>query len=155
VRNGAQFGTDYFTRTAVAKSNIVVNAPNETDYYYQDFDDAGNRLDGGGRYTVTFAKGQLPPTHGFWSLTLYDEHHFFVHNDLNRYALGTRNQQMKYGDDGSLTIYIQADSPRADKEANWLPAPVGAPFSLMLRNYWPDADGANDKWTPSAVQRVQ
>ena len=30
--NNAAFGTDYFTRTAVAKSNILVNAPRETKY---------------------------------------------------------------------------------------------------------------------------
>jgi hypothetical protein len=31
--NGAEFGVDYFTRTAVAKSNIFVNKPNETKYF--------------------------------------------------------------------------------------------------------------------------
>ncbi|QGZ58566.1 DUF1254 domain-containing protein [Paraburkholderia acidiphila] len=155
VHNGARFGTDYFTRTAVAKSNIMVNAPNETSYFYQDLDASGVRLDGSNRYTITFAKGQLPPTRGFWSLTLYDEHHFFAPNALKRYALGTRNQQMVYGDDGSLTIYIQADSPGADKEANWLPAPAGAPFSLMLRNYWPTGAAADNPWTPPALARAQ
>ena len=39
--NGAAFGTDYFTRTAVAKSNILVNKPTETRYFYQDFDASG------------------------------------------------------------------------------------------------------------------
>jgi hypothetical protein len=39
--NGARFGTDYYTRVAVAKSNIFVNAPSETKYFYQDFDDSG------------------------------------------------------------------------------------------------------------------
>src|SRR5262245_57397328 len=34
--NGAKFGTDYFTRLAVAKSNIFVNKPNEAKYFYQD-----------------------------------------------------------------------------------------------------------------------
>ena len=68
--NNAAFGTDYFTRTAVAKSNIFVNAPNETKYFYQDLDVAGGRLNGAKRYTVTFAKGQTPPVNGFWSLTL-------------------------------------------------------------------------------------
>ena len=38
--NEAAFGTDYFTRTAVAKSNILVNSPNETKYFYQDLDAA-------------------------------------------------------------------------------------------------------------------
>ena len=47
VSNGAAFGTDYFSRTAVAKSNILVNAPNETKYYYQDLDGTGVRLNGG------------------------------------------------------------------------------------------------------------
>ncbi|RKE25389.1 hypothetical protein B0G76_6919 [Paraburkholderia sp. BL23I1N1] len=36
ISNGAAFGTDYFTRTAVAKSNIFVNKPNETKYFYAD-----------------------------------------------------------------------------------------------------------------------
>jgi hypothetical protein len=139
----------------VAKSNIMVNAPNETRYYYQDLDTGGNRLEGGGHYTITFAKGQLPPTRGFWSLTLYDGHHFFVRNPLERYALGTRNQQMKYGSDGSLTIYLQPESPGPDKEANWLPAPAQASFSLMLRNYWPDGDAVANTWTPPAVVKVQ
>ena len=44
ISNEAAFGTDYFTRTAVAKSNILVNAPNETKYFYQDLDAAGARL---------------------------------------------------------------------------------------------------------------
>lgn len=50
--------------TAVAKSNIFVNAPNETKYFYQDLDASGARLNGGNRYTVTFAKDQTPPVHG-------------------------------------------------------------------------------------------
>ncbi|MFM0135491.1 DUF1254 domain-containing protein [Caballeronia grimmiae] len=155
IDNGARFGTDYFMRTAVARSNILVNAPNETRYYYQDLDGSGVRLDGAGAYTVTFAKGQLPPTRGFWSLTVYDEHHFFVPSALNRYSLGTRNKSMKYGSDGSLTLYLQPDSPGADKESNWLPVPKGAPFSLMLRNYWPDAGETAGAWTPPAIVKAQ
>jgi hypothetical protein len=151
VNNGARFGTDYFTRTAVARSNIMVNAPNETKYYYQDLDASGARLSGDNAYVITFEKGQLPPTRAFWSLTLYDEHHFFVPNPLNRYSLGTRNKGMKYGSDGSLTLYVQAESPGADKEANWLPAPKGAQFSLMLRNYWPDDGVVQRAWTPPGV----
>ena len=58
ISNEAAFGTDYFTRTAVAKSNIFVNAPNETKYFYQDLDRSGGRLNGANSYTVTFAKGR-------------------------------------------------------------------------------------------------
>ena len=46
ITNGAAFGLDYFTRTAVAKSNILVNKDNETKYLYQDLDAAGGRLNG-------------------------------------------------------------------------------------------------------------
>ena len=46
VANGAEFGTDYLTRTAVAKSNILVNAPIQAKYFYQDLDKDGGRLNG-------------------------------------------------------------------------------------------------------------
>jgi hypothetical protein len=92
VDNGAAWGTDYYSRTAVAKSNIFVNSAKETRYFYQDLDSRGERLNGGNTYAVTFSAGQLPPVEGFWSLTLYNEHHFFHPNDLKRYSLGTKNK---------------------------------------------------------------
>ncbi|MFQ4144005.1 DUF1214 domain-containing protein [Chlorogloeopsis sp. ULAP02] len=92
IANGAAFGTDYFARTAVARSNILVNAPAETKYLYQDLDESGACLNLRDRYTVTFAKGQLPPVEEFWSLTLYDAYHFFVPNEIKRYSLGTKNK---------------------------------------------------------------
>jgi hypothetical protein len=55
--NGAMLGIDYYTRTAVAKSNILVNKPHETKYFSQDLDSSGARLNGKNSYTVTFAKG--------------------------------------------------------------------------------------------------
>ena len=153
VNNGAQFGTDYFTRTAVAKSNIFVNAPNETRYFYQDLDSTGARLNGSKRYTVTFVKGGLPPVRGFWSLTLYNKHHFFSPNDLKRYSLGTKNQTLKHNADGSLTLYVQAQPPGEENRANWLPAPTDE-FSLYLRAYWPEPAIAEGKWTPPPVTAV-
>lgn len=151
--NNAAFGTDYFTRTAVAKSNILVNAPNETKYFYQDLDGNGGRLNGGSSYTVTFAKGKTPPANGFWSLTLYDAEHFFVPNELKRYSLGTKNNTLKFNEDGSLTIYVQKTSPGNGKEENWLPAPEGD-FSLYLRTYWPKTDVIDGSWTPPAVNKA-
>lgn len=151
--NNAAFGTDYFARTAVAKSNILVNAPAETKYLYQDLDEAGMRLNGGNRYTVNFAKDQTPPVNGFWSLTLYDEHHFFVPNEIKCYSLGTKNKTLKYNSDGSLTIYVQADPPSEAQRANWLPAPKAANFVLFLRAYWPKTAVIDGTWTPPAVKR--
>jgi hypothetical protein len=153
ISNEAAFGTDYYTRTAAAKSNILVNAPNETKYYYQDLDAAGARLNGGNRYTVTFAKDQMPPVNGFWSLTLYNEHHFFAPNEIKRYSVGTKNKTLQTGPDGSLTIYAQTDAPSDPAQrANWLPAPKGSDFSLYVRAYWPKAAVLDGSWTPPAVR---
>lgn len=154
INNGAAFGTDYFLRTAVARSNIFVNKQIETKYFYQDLDQTGQRPNGGQRYSVTFAKDALPPVKGFWSLTLYNQQHFFAENALGRYSLGTKNKALKHNADGSLTLYVQSESPGADKESNWLPAPKGADFSLYVRAYWPEASAMNGQWTPPAVVKA-
>ena len=59
-----------------------------------------------------------------------------VENPINRYSIGDRAVNLKYAEDGSLTLYIQHKSPGQDKEPNWLPAP-DAPFALALRIFWP------------------
>jgi hypothetical protein len=155
ISNEAAFGTDYFTRTVVAKSNIFVNSPNETKYFYQDLDANGARLNGTNRYTVTFPKDQPPQVHGFWSLTLYNQHHFFAPNEIKRYSLGTKNKALEYSPDGSLTIYVQADPPPEAQRANWLPAPKGGDFSLYIRAYWPKVAITDGSWTPPAVKWVE
>jgi hypothetical protein len=155
ISNEAAFGTDYYTRTAAAKSNILVNAPNETKYFYQDLDVAGNRLNGANPYTVTFPKDQIPPVYGFWSLTLYNEHHFFAPNDLKRYSLGTKSKGLKTNPDGSLTIYVQGEAPPEAQRTNWLPAPKGADFSLYIRAYWPKTPVVDGSWTPPAVLKAR
>jgi hypothetical protein len=155
ISNEAAFGTDYFTRTAVAKSNIFVNSPNETKYFYQDLDEKGARLNSANRYTVTFAKDETPPVNGFWSLSIYNEHHFFVANKINRFSVGTKNKDLRFAKDGSLIIYVQADEPSdAAQRANWLPAPKGD-FSLYVRAYWPKAAVTDGSWTPPAVVRAK
>ena len=42
---------------------------------------------------------------------------------MNRYSLGTKSKSLRYNPDGSLTLYFQNESPGADKEPNWVPAP--------------------------------
>lgn len=98
--NIAQWGIDYFNRTGTSKSNMFDNRPNETQYFYTDFDAAGAELTGSGFYEITFAKGQEPPVNGFWSLTLYNDKHLFHPNDLKRYSLGTKKTTVT---DGSWT----------------------------------------------------
>ena len=44
-----------------------------------------------------------------------------------------------------MDLYIQKESPGADKQSNWLPAPDGE-FILMLRLYWPKDEAVNGTW---------
>ena len=104
---------------------------------------------------MRFPKGRTPPVQGFWSLTMYDEQYFFVANPLNRYSISPR-QDLKANADGSVDLHIQHESPGAEREANWLPAPAGK-FVLMLRMYWPnenDPSIIDGTWTIPAVTRV-
>ena len=73
-------------------------------------DSDGQKLTGANNYELRFAKDQIPPVDAFWSITLYDKDSYLVDNSINRYALGDRSG-MKLGDDGSLTIYLQSESP--------------------------------------------
>jgi hypothetical protein len=87
-------------------------------------------------------------------LTLYNEVHFFNPNPLERYSLGTKNKNLKYNADGSLTLYAGAKSPGKDNENNWLPSPEG-PFSLYIRAYWPENALLDGTWTPPIVEKVK
>lgn len=148
---GAMFGTDYLTRTAIAKSNIFVNQPLESRYFYQDLDSHGKRLTGDNSYRITFAPGELPPTNGHWSLTLYDENHVLYSNDRNRYAVGSLTPHIQTEPDGSITILVQHNPPHGEGQENWLPAPAGK-FSLYLRVYWPAEEILSGKWSPPGVE---
>ncbi|MEZ2345453.1 DUF1254 domain-containing protein [Terriglobus sp. RCC_193] len=152
--NGANWGFDYLSRTASAKSNMYDNAPNETRYIYTDFDSIGQRLNGSHAYTVSFPAGKTPPVDGFWSLTLYNKEHLFEPNSLSRFSLGTKSKSMKLSPDGSLTIYVQNSSPGPDKQDNWLPAPKDN-FSLYIRAYWPKEAITSGRWTPPLVQTTR
>ena len=152
--NNAKWGTDYLNRTGTARSNMYDNRPEETKYIYRDDDSQGQQLDGHNLYTVTFPKGQLPPVKGFWSVTLYNDVHLFNPNPLKRQSLGTKNKDLKYNADGSLTLYAGAKSPGADKESNWLPAPKGT-FSLYIRCYWADPAVLDGTWLPPKVEKVK
>jgi hypothetical protein len=151
--NNAEWGYDYLMRTSTARSNMFDNRPTETQYFYTDSDSNGLQLVGKNLYAVTFPKGQLPPVKGFWSMTLYNKHHLFEVNKLNRYSLGTKNKTLKNNSDGSLTLYAGAKSPGKDKESNWLPAPEGN-FSLYIRAYWGEMAILDGSWTPPRIDKM-
>jgi hypothetical protein len=149
------YGTDYFMRALVTAIGLGANRPQDAVYPTSLKDADGNAYDGANKYVMHFAKGQLPPVRGFWSLTMYDSNYFFVANPINRYSISAR-QKLQSNPDGSVDLHIQKDSPGADKESNWLPAPAGK-FILMLRLYWPnekDPSIIDGSWKIPAVKKV-
>ncbi len=143
------YGTDYINRATVAMYGLGANLKNDAIYPMVFKDANGEALTGRKNYVVHFSKESIPPVNAFWSLSLYDDEHSFVANELNRYALGDRDP-LKYNEDGSLDIYIQHDSPGEDKESNWLPA-AREHFNLIMRLYWPKNEVIDDEWNPPAL----
>jgi hypothetical protein len=145
----------YLTRAAAAMVGLYGNDIEEAYYPSTNVDADGEALDASQHnYTITFAADEIPAVDAFWSLTLYKlPEQLLVENPINRYSIGDRTPGLQYGDDGSLTIYIQAESPGADKESNWLPANKG-PFSLTLRMYLPKPEALEGPYAPPPVQKA-
>jgi hypothetical protein len=147
------YGTDYLLRAAVAKIGLFANSPEEAVYPVTTVDYQGQNLTGANKYVIHFDPGQTPPVNAFWSLTMYNNASYLVDNPIDRYAIGDRSPGLKYNKDGSLDIYIQHDSPGADKESNWLPSPSGD-FSLQMRAYYPQESILNGDYQYPPIQRV-
>jgi hypothetical protein len=146
-----RYGTDYEQRAVVARIGFGANVQEDAIYPRAFVDAFGDRLTGANSYTLHFAKEQLPPVNGFWSITMYNSDQFFVKNRLNRFAVSSRDK-LKYNGDGSLDIYIQANSPGKSRESNWLPAPRDE-FNMIARLYWPKESALNGNWQMPAVQK--
>jgi len=167
-RLGALFGDssfyegDWLKRSAAAMGGIYGNDAEEAVYPMTRTDAKGETLDGSKHnYTLTFPAGELPPVNAFWSVTMYDgKTQLLIENPINRNLINSPMlPDMKKTADGSLTIYIQKDSPGKDKEPNWLPAPNG-PIYLVMRLYWPKTDEPSilpvgkGTWSPPGVQQA-
>ena len=143
------YGNYYLKRALVAQLGLGANLPEDAIYPLNLADSDGNPLDGGNSYTIHFDKEQIPPVQAFWSITLYDNAGFQVANPINRFAVSSW-MPFAFNPDGSLDLYFQNDSPGADKEANWLPAPKG-PYNLTMRLYAPKSEALTGKWNPPPV----
>ncbi len=153
VEDMGLYGTNYAFRTGVALIGLGANLPEDAVYANAAVDKDGRPLDSAGRYILHFEADRLPPARAFWSVTLYDAERFLIHNPINRYALSDRDPLI-YNADGSLTLYIQTESPGEEKESNWLPAPAAGPFTLTARLYWPEEAVLNGDWTVPGVERA-
>jgi hypothetical protein len=162
IQSSDFFGTreflknNYLYRFIGAKLGLYGNSGADA-AYFGSFVDAGHHpLDASkNNYELHFAKGAIPEYHAFWSLTMYDgKTQLLVANPIQRYLLNsTTLKSYKYGPDGSLTFYIQKNSPGKDKESNWLPAPDG-PFYAIYRVYMPGEAVLNGTWKKPQMEAV-
>jgi hypothetical protein len=151
-RGLGSYGTDYGRRAYVAFLGLGANLDADAIYPYVMVDGEDRALNGGHQYVLHFEAGELPPVKGFWSLTMYDDKQFFVDNPIDRYAIGDRDN-LTYGQDGSLDIWIQHEDPGAEFLSNWLPAPTGS-FNLIFRAYWPQQAALDGTWAPPPITRL-
>lgn len=154
---------DWMLRAAAAKAGIYGNDSIEAAYPFTRVDGNGDTLDGSKHnYTLTFPAGQLPPVNAFWSVTMYDgKTQLLIRNPINRYLINSPMlPNMKKNADGSLTIYIQKDSPGKSKESNWLPAPKDSIY-LVMRLYWPKTNAPSilpagaGTWSPPGIVKTK
>jgi hypothetical protein len=143
------YGNYYLKRAIVTQVGLGANLPEDAVYPLNLGDESGKPLDGANKYVVRFGKNEIPPVDAFWSITLYDPEGFQVANSINRFAVSSW-MPFKYDADGSLTLFIQNESPGSERESNWLPAPKG-PFNLTMRLYAPKSEALTGRWNPPPV----
>jgi hypothetical protein len=154
AKTNYQLKTMFLPRAIVAHMGLYGNSAFEATYPTYQTDGEGKPLDASTtNYTMTFKKGEFPPVKAFWSHTMYDGvSQLLIDNELDRYLI---NSAMKddfvMNDNGSLTIYIQKESPGAALEANWLPAPDG-PFYCVMRLYGPEDKALTGEWVNPVIK---
>ncbi|MBV7523570.1 DUF1254 domain-containing protein [Pseudomonas sp. PDM29] len=160
--DAAFYDGDWLKRAAIAQAGIYANDAEEATYPMAKILSDGTPLDGSKHnYTITFPAGQLPPVNAFWSVTMYDgKSQLLIKNPVNRYLINSPMlPDMKKNADGSLTLYVQKDSPGTDKESNWLPAPNDLIY-MVMRLYWPKTENPSvlppgkGTWSPPAILKI-
>ena len=144
---------DWLFRASVGWKNVWGDLPGEVLFPIARMDEAGKLLNGERRYLLHFQAGQLPPSR-YWRISLYDIDGYFTGNPIKRYGIGNMAEKLENNPDGSLTLYIQHDSPGKDKETNWLPAPKEE-FFLMMRMYQPEEKMYSGAYVLPPLQEVK
>ena len=146
---------DWLVRTLINYGGIWANTPEEVIYYKAFVDPSGAPLSGDHRYTMRFAKDQLPAQYAtyFWSVIAVDAvERRVLPNPLKRYLLN-KESKLQYAADGSLTLYFADAKPTAAPEGNWLPTPKGTAYSLTFRFYRPKGAVAERRYFPPQLER--
>ena len=144
---------DWLFRASVGWKYVWGDLPSELLFPIARNDESGQPLSGEHRYRLHFPAGQLPAAR-YWRISMYDLDGFFTGNPIRRYGIGNMAEKLQANPDGSLTLYIQHDSPGKEKEVNWLPAPKEG-FFLMMRMYQPEEKMYRGAYVLPPVQEVK
>ncbi len=150
------FGDNHQYRAEVSLWGLGALPTAEVIYVSAITDEQGALLQGSNTYRFRIPAEGIP-AEAFWSLTLYEVDSFggmyFAANALKRYAVGDRTEGLKINSDGCIDIWITHKQPAtADRQTNWLPAPVGL-FRLMIRAYAPSELFQAGATLPPAIER--
>jgi hypothetical protein len=143
---------DWLFRGAVGWKHVYGDSEGELIFPTARTDADGVPLSGSNRYALRFAPGELPPAR-YWRITMYDLAGFLVSNPIDRFGIGNMAEELKPDPDGGLTLLIQHDSPGADEETNWLPAPAEG-FFMLMRMYQPEERMYRGEYIVPPVRRV-
>ena len=149
-----RYGQDYLLRGLAAYGGIGANDIEEAIYFNAYYDSRGRELDGEADYDLRFGRGGYPPAAAFWSLSVYDAaSRQLIDNPIKRYSIGSLNEGLVYGEDGSLTIHLSAVRPKEEsRAANWLPTPRGD-FYIIARIYAPLPEALDGSYVLPPVVR--
>ncbi len=152
------WGTHYYEEALYMKHGFYAGHDQTECFYITPKSREGHGFyKGDHKYKIRFAKDSLPPLRnkGFWSITANETPgYFLLPNPINRYAIRDRTKNLKYNADGSLDIYIQADSPGPDKEANWLPIAKGE-STTTFRVYLPKKPLLDGTYKLPPIQTIE
>lgn len=147
------WGDDVLTRARVARNFIGALGIDEAMYPTAEVDGEGRALSGAHAYELRFAPGAGPQVGAFWSLTMYRRSDcLFVANPIGRYSIGDRTPGLRHAADDGLVIRLQASDPGPGH--NWLPAPEGDAFYVVLRLYQPQAAHLEHRYAYPALTRL-
>jgi hypothetical protein len=154
--NMGRFGDDFLQRAAdQSMAGITANDPAESVYLVNFTDAEGSTLVPDGRYELHFSAGSLPPVDAFWSLAVYTTQDMnLIPNAADRYSVGDRTPDLRWDQDGGLTIHLQPEPPSGDGKPNWLPTSATDPWFVILRMYRPHPEVIAATWKCPGITKV-
>jgi hypothetical protein len=147
------WGHDHLKRARVAHNFIGALGIDEAMYPTAEVDIDGRPLDGAHAYELRLPSADALEVDAFWSLTMYRRSDcLLVANAIDRHSIGDRTPGLHHDADGSLVIRLQATDPGPG--VNWLPAPFGERFYVVLRLYQPRAEHLEYRYRYPPLRRL-